>query len=236
MVSLGNSAVLAAATLVTCNAVATLDFADEQTQLIELTVYIQDVANNMEEYLSFFTKNPQEPFPHDLVVDFAKADGIEDHLWWTTDLTPLDPSLVERLYTGVPWYSDRLLPALTARFAKEGIVVDGTTADETKTTTKETAKKTSMAAETSSAKATETTSVKGSTTAKASSKGTETTSVKASSTAEASFKATTAQAVSQITDGQIQATKTVEQQTENGAAKAVAGLGAGVLAAGVLLI
>lgn len=54
---------------------------------------------------------------------------------------------------------------------------------------------------------------------------------KASATASAA-----AQAISQIDDGQIQATATVSQQTENGAAKAVAGLGAGALAAAALLL
>ncbi|CAI4038477.1 hypothetical protein SMKI_05G0870 [Saccharomyces mikatae IFO 1815] len=59
-------------------------------------------------------------------------------------------------------------------------------------------------------------------------------SAKVSSSAVAS--SAKASAISQITDGQIQATKTVAQQTENGAAKAFVGMGAGVVAAAAMLL
>ncbi|KAG0654546.1 hypothetical protein C6P44_000915 [Monosporozyma unispora] len=59
----------------------------------------------------------------------------------------------------------------------------------------------------------------------------------AASKATTVAQATKAQAISQIADGQIQATTaTVAQQTENGAAKAVVGLGAGAIAAAALLL
>ncbi|KAG0653230.1 hypothetical protein C6P44_002230 [Monosporozyma unispora] len=61
-------------------------------------------------------------------------------------------------------------------------------------------------------------------------------SASGASKASSASAAPTAAAISQITDGQIQATATVSQQTENGAAKAVAGLGAGALAAAALLL
>jgi len=61
------------------------------------------------------------------------------------------------------------------------------------------------------------------------------TSAKASTTAATTTKGSAA-AISQITDGQIQATASVTAQTANGAAKAVAGLGAGALAAAALLL
>ncbi|KAJ1545235.1 Cwp2p [Saccharomyces cerevisiae] len=61
--------------------------------------------------------------------------------------------------------------------------------------------------------------------------------------------AESAAAISQITDGQIQATttatteavspsstETISQQTENGAAKAAVGMGAGALAAAAMLL
>ncbi|CCF59305.1 hypothetical protein KAFR_0G02740 [Kazachstania africana CBS 2517] len=67
-----------------------------------------------------------------------------------------------------------------------------------------------------------------------------TSSAAASSAAASSTKATTATtvaAVSQIDDGQIQAsTAAVSEQTANGAVKAAAGMGAGALAAAALLL
>ncbi|KAL3234854.1 hypothetical protein RNJ44_02642 [Nakaseomyces bracarensis] len=46
----------------------------------------------------------------------------------------------------------------------------------------------------------------------------------------------TAAAISQITDGQIQATSTIHQQTANGAGKVAAGMGAGAVAAIAMLL
>ncbi|CAI4060119.1 hypothetical protein SKDZ_05G0810 [Saccharomyces kudriavzevii ZP591] len=72
-----------------------------------------------------------------------------------------------------------------------------------------------------------------STEAKSSSAAPSSTVAKSSSAAASSAKAS---AISQITDGQIQATNTVSQQTENGAAKAFIGMGAGVVAAAAMLL
>ncbi|CCF57972.1 hypothetical protein KAFR_0D03240 [Kazachstania africana CBS 2517] len=59
----------------------------------------------------------------------------------------------------------------------------------------------------------------------------------ASTVSTAAAAASTVAAVSQITDGQIQATTaTIAQQSTNGAAKAAAGLGAGAIAAAALLL
>ena len=226
MVSLRNSAVLAAATLATSNAVTTLSSTDEQAQLLELSVYVQDIAAHMAQYLSFRQQNPNEPYPAILNTVVLKAAGSKDDSW-TSELTGIAPSMVERMITGVPWYSTRILPALTARFAQEGVAVqgfDGAAATSAKATS---AKATSAA---SSKAASSAASSKAASSA-ASSKATTSASAKA-----ASSSAAKAQAISQITDGQIQATKSIEQQTQNGAAKAVAGLGAGALAAAALLI
>ena len=56
------------------------------------------------------------------------------------------------------------------------------------------------------------------------------------SSAAASSAAPTKAAISQIGDGQIQATSTIHQQTTNGAAKAAAGMGAGAIAAIAVLL
>ncbi|CAL9731561.1 hypothetical protein MOUN0_M00298 [Monosporozyma unispora] len=236
MVSLRNSAVLAAATLATSNAVTTLSSTDEQAQLLELSVYVQDIAAHMAQYLSFRQQNPNEPYPAILNTVVLKAAGSKDDSW-TSELTGIAPSMVERMITGVPWYSTRILPALTARFAQEGVAVqgfDGAAATSAKATS---AKATSAKA--TSAKATSAASSKAASSAASSKAASSAASSKATTSASAkaaSSSAAKAQAISQITDGQIQATKSIEQQTQNGAAKAVAGLGAGALAAAALLI
>ncbi|KAG0653464.1 hypothetical protein C6P44_001690 [Monosporozyma unispora] len=231
MVSLRNSAVLAAATLATSNAVTTLSSTDEQAQLLELSVYVQDIAAHMAQYLSFRQQNPNEPYPAILNTVVLKAAGSKDDSW-TSELTGIAPSMVERMITGVPWYSTRILPALTARFAQEGVAVqgfDGAAATSAKATS----------AKATSAKATSAASSKAASSAASSKAASSAASSKATTSASAkaaSSSAAKAQAISQITDGQIQATKSIEQQTQNGAAKAVAGLGAGALAAAALLI
>ncbi|CAI4901268.1 AHL_G0049590.mRNA.1.CDS.1 [Saccharomyces cerevisiae] len=57
-----------------------------------------------------------------------------------------------------------------------------------------------------------------------------------SAVSSAVASSTKASAISQISDGQVQATSTVSEQTENGAAKAVIGMGAGVMAAAAMLL
>ena len=71
--------------------------------------------------------------------------------------------------------------------------------------------------------------------AKSSSAAPSSTEAKTTSAAPSSTGAKTS-AISQITDGQIQATKAVSEQTENGAAKAFVGMGAGVVAAAAMLL
>lgn len=64
---------------------------------------------------------------------------------------------------------------------------------------------------------------------------TESTKVSTSTSASAASSGV-ASVISQITDGQIQAPKTVSQQTENGAVKAAVGMGAGALAAAAAML
>ncbi|EJS42970.1 cwp1p [Saccharomyces arboricola H-6] len=57
-----------------------------------------------------------------------------------------------------------------------------------------------------------------------------------SSAASSASSSTVVSAISQINDGQVQASNTVYEQTENGAVKAAAGMGAGALAAVAALL
>lgn len=230
MVSLRNTAVLAAATLATSNAVKTLSATDEEAQMLELSVYVRDIVDNMQQYLSFRQQHPNEPYPAVLNTVVLQAAGSSDDSW-TTALTGIAPSMVERMLTGVPWYSSRIYPALTARFAEAGVVVEGidataatSTAASTSTSTSSTSSTATTSSSSSSSKASSSSSSKASSSAASSSSATKATS-----------SASNAQAISQISDGQVQATHSIEQQT-NGGAKVVAGLGAGALAAAALLI
>ncbi|KAL3234855.1 hypothetical protein RNJ44_02643 [Nakaseomyces bracarensis] len=58
----------------------------------------------------------------------------------------------------------------------------------------------------------------------------------ASSATTSAAASHTAAAISQITDGQIQATSTIHQQTANGAGKVAVGMGAGAVAAVAMLL
>lgn len=235
MVSLRNTAVLAAATLATSNAVKTLPVTAEEAQMLELSVYVRDIADHMQQYLSFRQKYPDQPYPailNTVVLEAAGSSGDS----WTSLLTGIDPSTVQMMLTGVPWYSSRIYPALTSRFAEAGVVVEGIDASSAAASTSTTSSAAATSSSSSSKAASSSSSAAASSSSKAaSSSAAVTSSAASSSAAKATSSASMAQAISQISDGQIQATHTVEQQT-NGGAKVVAGLGAGALAAAALLI
>lgn len=231
MVSLRNTAVLAAATLATSNAVKTLSATDEEAQMLELSVYVRDIVDNMQQYLSFRQQHPNEPYPAVLNTVVLQAAGSSDDSW-TTALTGIAPSMVERMLTGVPWYSSRIYPALTARFAEAGVVVEGIDATAATSTAASTSTSTSS---TSSTAATSSSSASSKASSSSSSSKASSSAASSSSATKATSSASNAQAISQISDGQVQATHSIEQQT-NGGAKVVAGLGAGALAAAALLI
>lgn len=237
MVSLRNTAVLAAATLATSNAVQTLAADDEKALMLELSVYVRDIADNMQQYLSFRQQHPNEPYPAVLNTVVLQAAGSSGDSW-TTALTGIAPAMVERMLTGVPWYSSRIYPALTSKFAQAGVVVEGIDASAPATTSASSTSSAATSTSTSSSKAASSssrdTSSSAATTA-STSKATSSSATTIASASKVTSSASNAQAISQIGDGQIQATHTVSQQT-NGGAKVVAGLGAGALAAAALLI
>lgn len=234
MVSLRNTAVLAAATLATSNAVKTLPVTAEEAQMLELSVYVRDIADHMQQYLSFRQKYPDQPYPailNTVVLEAAGSSGDS----WTSLLTGIDPSTVQMMLTGVPWYSSRIYPALTSRFAEAGVVVEGIDASSAAASTSTTSSAAATSSSSSKAASSSSAAAASSSSKAASSSAAVTSSAASSSAAKATSSASMAQAISQISDGQIQATHTVEQQT-NGGAKVVAGLGAGALAAAALLI
>ena len=247
------SAVILAAAAATASAVT----ADQAKQL---DIIFKDVGSNINQYINLVSDASSgitfDNLPSGLMDIGEEVATNPNDTSYTSKYDEVDLAGVSAFITKLSWYSDRLAPQLDAAGVPIGGEAKATTkAAETTTQAKATskaaetttqAKATSKAAETTSAKA-ETTSKAASkaaeTTSKAASKAAETTSAKAETTSKAASKATTvaqatkAQAISQIADGQIQATTaTVAQQTENGAAKAVVGLGAGAIAAAALLL
>ncbi|KAG0653498.1 hypothetical protein C6P44_001673, partial [Monosporozyma unispora] len=125
MVKISQCLVVAAATLSGANAVTTMAVTDEQVQMVELAVYVRDILGNMAQYLSFRQANPDQPYPSVLNGVVLKAMFAGNSDGWTTALTGIDPSTVQMMLTGVPWYSSRILPALESYLSSDGIVVSG---------------------------------------------------------------------------------------------------------------
>ena len=196
-------------------AIAALASAQTQDQINELNVILNDVKSHLQEYMSL-AQDPSSGFSLSsmpagvLDIGMALASATDDS--YTTLYSEVDFAGVSKILTMVPWYSSRLEPALKS--------LDG---DATST-----AAPSSSAAPTSSA-------APSSSEAKTSSAAPSSTEAKTTSAAPSSTGAKTS-AISQITDGQIQATKAVSEQTENGAAKAFVGMGAGVVAAAAMLL
>ena len=196
-------------------AIAALASAQTQDQINELNVILNDVKSHLQEYMSL-AQDPSSGFSLSsmpagvLDIGMALASATDDS--YTTLYSKVDFAGVSKMLTMVPWYSSRLEPALKS--------LDG---DATST-----AAPSSSAAPTSSA-------APSSSEAKSSSAAPSSTEAKTTSAAPSSTGAKTS-AISQITDGQIQATKAVSEQTENGAAKAFVGMGAGVVAAAAMLL
>ena len=196
-------------------AIAALASAQTQDQINELNVILNDVKSHLQEYISLASDSSSgfslSSMPAGVLdIGMALASATDDS--YTTLYSEVDFAGVSKMLTMVPWYSSRLEPALKS--------LDG---DATSS-----AAPSSSAAPTSSA-------APSSSEAKSSSAAPSSTEAKTTSAAPSSTGAKTS-AISQITDGQIQATKAVSEQTENGAAKAFVGMGAGVVAAAAMLL
>lgn len=227
------SALLLAAAAATASALTAAQ--DEQ-----LNIIFADVGAHLSEYISLVS-NPSSGItmsnlPAGLIDIGEKVAVDPSDTSYTSEYTEVDMAGVSAFVTKLPWYSSRIAPKLDAA----GVPIGGETTTTTSSSSSAAEKTTtsSSAAATSSAAAEKTTSSSSTaetTSSAAAEKTTSSSSAAAATTSSANVKATT-QAVSQIGDGQIQATVAVSQQTENGAAKAVAGLGAGAIAAAALLL
>ncbi|CAL9733925.1 cold shock-induced protein Tir2p [Monosporozyma servazzii] len=229
------SAVILAAAAATVAAVS----ADQKKQL---DIILQDVGANINEYINLVS-DPSSGITFDNLpaglIDIGEEVAVDPKdTSYTSEYDNVDIAGVSLFVTKLSWYSDRLAPKLDAAGvpiaaeAKKTSAVETTKAAETTAAATSAAPATSAAAETT--KAAETSAKAEETSAAPATSAAATTSKAAEQTTKAT--STVAQAISQIGDGQIQATASVHQQTENAAAKAVAGLGAGAMAAVALLL
>ena len=225
------------------------------TQEKQLDIIFADVGANLNEYIGLVSDPSSgitfNNLPSGLMDVGQKVALNPSDTSYTSDYNEVDMAGVSSFITKLSWYSSRLAPKLDAA----GVPIDGetttTSTSSTATTTSTTPSTTSTVATTTSSSATETTTTSSSSSSSSSAAETSTSSSISSSTTKAAssssstssadkttattFKPTT-QAISQIGDGQIQATVAISQQTANGAAKAVAGLGAGAIAAAAVLL
>ncbi|CCH63182.1 hypothetical protein TBLA_0J01865 [Henningerozyma blattae CBS 6284] len=228
-------------------AIASTAFAVSESDAAEINVVVQDINDHLTDYAGL-VGNPDITIPDSVMKVYAAyASGNKDY---TTMYDQLDMNQVNSLISALPWYSSRLEPQLAtinggkaAEASSKAPETTSTKAPETSSKAPETTKTesktesskapetTKTESKTESSKAPETTKTESKTESKASTTKAETTS---KATTQATSAKSSVDAVSQITDGQIQAT--ISQQTSNGAGKVAAGMGAGVLAVAAMLI
>lgn len=111
----------------------TLSPYDERVNLIELAVYVSDIGAHLSEYYAFQALHKTETYPPEIAkAVFAGGD-------FTTMLTGISGDEVTRMITGVPWYSTRLMGAISEALANEGIAtaVPASTTEASSTSTSE---------------------------------------------------------------------------------------------------
>ncbi|CAI4977226.1 CGH_1_HP_G0056590.mRNA.1.CDS.1 [Saccharomyces cerevisiae] len=232
-------------------AIAALASAQTQDQINELNVILNDVKSHLQDYMSL-AQDPSSGFSLSsmpagvLDIGMALASATDDS--YTTLYSKVDFAGVSKMLTMVPWYSSRLEPALKSLDGDAtSTAAPSSSAAPTSSAAPSSSEAKSSSAAPSSSEAKSSSAAPSSSEAKSSSAAPSSSEAKSSSAAPSSTEAKTTSAapsstgaktsaISQITDGQIQATKAVSEQTENGAAKAFVGMGAGVVAAAAMLL
>ena len=219
-------------------AIAALASAQTQEEIDELNVILNDVKSNLQEYISLAEDSSSgfslSSLPSGVLdIGLALASATDDS--YTTLYSEVDFAAVSKMLTMVPWYSSRLLPELESLLGTSTTAASSTEASSAATSSAvASSSEASSSAATSSAVASSSEAT--SSTVASSTKTASSTKASSSAVSSAVASSTKASAISQISDGQVQATSTVSEQTENGAAKAVIGMGAGVMAAAAMLL
>ena len=213
---------------------ASMASALDEALMIEMSVYMADIGANIMQYMSMMKANPNQSFPS--VMLSAQAEQMtatnDSYLTWFKNLNSAE---VEEMVTGVPWYSSRLAPKISKAWAAAGITEGAAATSVAATTTAAT----TTAATTTAATTSAASSSAAASSAAASSAAASSSSAAASSSSAAasssSAAASSSASVEQVSSS-ASATHAVSQQTENGANKAVIGMGAGVIAAAAMLL
>ncbi|AJT73889.1 AAR_G0049480.mRNA.1.CDS.1 [Saccharomyces cerevisiae] len=219
-------------------AIAALASAQTQEEIDELNVILNDVKSNLQEYISLAEDSSSgfslSSLPSGVLdIGLALASATDDS--YTTLYSEVDFAAVSKMLTMVPWYSSRLLPELESLLGTSTTAASSTEASSAATSSAvASSSETTSSAVASSSEATS--SAVASSSEASSSAATSSAVASSSAVSSAVASSTKASAISQISDGQVQATSTVSEQTENGAAKAVIGMGAGVMAAAAMLL
>lgn len=199
-------------------------------QSVELETIMSDVESNLSDYISLATDGTisLSDLPSGVLnLGLAIASATDDS--YTTLYDAVDMAAVETWLSVLPWYSTRLSSEIAAALytvTAEASSAAASSAEATSTEASSSAEATSTeAASSAAASSTEAASSEAASTEASSSAATTSSSSAAASTT-----------VSAATSSSVSSTAAVSQQTANGAAKAVSGLGAGVLAAAALLL
>ncbi|CCK70380.1 SRP1/TIP1 family protein KNAG_0E01130 [Huiozyma naganishii CBS 8797] len=105
---------LTAAQLVSAAPATTLPANAEEVKEVELGVYVNDITKNLMEYYAFRAEHPEQAYPG--IIETAVFEDMmgQPQSEWINQLTTIDYNEVQSMFTGVPWYSDRLAPALSS--------------------------------------------------------------------------------------------------------------------------
>ena len=205
-------------------------------QSVELETIMSDVESNLSDYISLATDGTisLSDLPAGVLnLGMAIASATDDS--YTTLYDAVDMAAVETWLSVLPWYSNRLSSEIAAALYTVTAEASSAAASSAEATSTEAATS-AEATSTEDASSAAASSAAASSTEAASS---EAASTEASSSAAATTSSSSAAAsttVSAATSSSASSTAAVSQQTTNGAAKAVSGLGAGVLAAAALLL
>ncbi|GMM56249.1 hypothetical protein DAKH74_028650 [Maudiozyma humilis] len=200
-------------------------------QSVELETIMSDVESNLSDYISLATDGTisLSDLPSGVLnLGLAIASATDDS--YTTLYDAVDMAAVETWLSVLPWYSTRLSSEIAAALYTVTAEASSAAASSAEATSTEA----SSSAEATSTEAASSAAASSTEAASSEAASTEASSSAAATTSSSSAAASTT--VSAATSSSVSSTAAVSQQTANGAAKAVSGLGAGVLAAAALLL
>lgn len=112
------SAVQTAAILAASSYVSAAD--NREAAMVSMEVYMNDIGSHMKEYMSMEKANPKQSIPPGVLSAYAaKMTAKGDS--YTSFFSDIPDSYIQYMITGVPWYSSRLVPALSSALKAKGL-------------------------------------------------------------------------------------------------------------------